>query len=75
MTEPGYLSMKQLAIYSSIPESTLRKHLPKQMYLRMGRKVLIKKTDFDFWMRRQQRKRREVSPMVKRLADEIMGAA
>jgi excisionase family DNA binding protein len=69
--EAGYLTMKQLAGYTSLSATTLRKLLPEIPHIRIRRKILVKRTDFDYWARRRQRLHQTMKPIVKRLLDEL----
>jgi excisionase family DNA binding protein len=73
--EPGYLGLKELAEYSSLSESTLRGLLHEIPHLRIRRKILVKRSDFDYWAKRRQKLHNTVNPLIKELADRIMGAA
>ncbi len=71
----GYLSLKELAEYSSLSQSTLRGLLCEIPHIRIRRKILVKRSDFDYWARRRQRQHTSANSMVKKLADQILGAA
>ena len=73
MSDAGFLSIKALAEYSSLSEATLRGLLREIPHIRIQRKILVKKSDFDYWAKRRQNQHKNVNPVVKRLADEIMG--
>jgi excisionase family DNA binding protein len=71
-----YLTISALAEYSSLSESSLRSlvrsgELPAA---RLRRKILVRRTDFDWWARRRQREHGRCSPAVKKLADLVTGA-
>lgn len=70
-----YMDILTLAEYSSLSESTLRAmvrsgELPA---VRVKRKILVRRTDFDFWARRRIREHGRCRPFIRRLADEILG--
>jgi excisionase family DNA binding protein len=71
--EAGYLSLKELASYSSLSESSLRSLIRSGEIpcFRVVRKILVKRSDFDYWARRRQRRPRDVDPMAKKIFDEI----
>jgi excisionase family DNA binding protein len=72
-----YLSLKDLSVYSSLSVSTLRNivNSGELQCFRLSRKILVKRTDFDYWAKRRQRQHRNINPMIKQLADQIIGAA
>jgi excisionase family DNA binding protein len=48
---PEYISLAELAVYSSLSRSYLRKCLRLGMpHYRMGRSIRVKRSDFDMWM-------------------------
>jgi excisionase family DNA binding protein len=48
---PEYLSLAELAIYSSLSRSYLRKCLQIGMpHYRVGRSIRVKRSDFDAWL-------------------------
>lgn len=51
-----YLSLERLSEYSSLSVRTLQRHLRNPFnsipYFRIGRKTLVRQSDFDAWMRR-----------------------
>ncbi len=50
-----YLSLKQLAEYSSLCENTLRKLMKLGMpFYRIGKSVRVRQSEFDSWMKRFQ---------------------
>jgi excisionase family DNA binding protein len=75
--EPGYLTIKELSIYSRMGPTMLLRlvrsgEIPST---RVGRKYFVKITDYDYWARRQQRRREAFDPIVREIADSITGAA
>lgn len=50
MIEDGYMDMKKLVRYSSLSKSTLYPLLKEIPHARIGRKVLVKRSDFDGWV-------------------------
>lgn len=73
----AYLSLRELSSYSSLSIAVLRRlircgDLP---CIRIQRKMIVKRTDFDYWAKRRQRQHKNARPLVKRLADQILGAA
>jgi len=49
---PEYMNMAELAAYSSLSKSTLRKWLRMGMpYYKLGRSIRIKRSDFDGWLK------------------------
>jgi excisionase family DNA binding protein len=50
--ESEYLTIKQLARYTSLHRNTLINWMKKGMpYYRIGRSVRVKRSEFDLWMR------------------------
>ncbi|MBN1567969.1 MAG: helix-turn-helix domain-containing protein [Acidobacteria bacterium] len=72
-----YLTLKDLADYSSLSISSLTKLIKSGEipHVRLERKILVKRTDFDYWARRRQRYHNKVNPIVKKLVDQILGVA
>jgi excisionase family DNA binding protein len=75
MTE--YLSLKELSNYCSLSPSTLRTlvNAGELPCTRLQRKIIVKRSDFDYWAKRRQRQHKNANSLVKKLADKIMGAA
>jgi excisionase family DNA binding protein len=73
--ESGFMGIKELAKYSSLSESTLRGLLSEIPHLRIRRKILVKRSDFDYWANRRKQQHRNTSPIIRKLADDIMGGA
>ena len=55
--EPGYMGLKELAIYSGLSRNTLRQYIDADPSIALphfrppgGGKVLVRKTDFDAWL-------------------------
>jgi excisionase family DNA binding protein len=71
--ESGFMGIKELAKYTSLSESTLRGLLSEIPHIRIRRKILVKRTDFDYWAKRRQTQHRNENPAIRKLADEIMG--
>lgn len=65
-----WLSLKRLAEYLSIPAATMRDHLRSSSNslpsYKVGRKVLVRRSDFDAWMRTHRQ-----PPRSKSLAEEL----
>jgi excisionase family DNA binding protein len=78
-----YLSLKQLSEEcGNVSVPTLNKWIRElgMPHYRIGAKVLIKETEFDYWLRRMKRHATEESqnPVVEKLSNEIdkfLGAA
>lgn len=48
---PEYMTLAELAVYSSMSKSTLRNWLRIGMpYFKLGRSIRIKRNDFDTWL-------------------------
>jgi excisionase family DNA binding protein len=75
IADDRYLSLKQLSEYSSISESKLRALLREIPHARIGRKILVKRSDFDLWVRERRHEHQRMSPFVRKMMDKIMGAA
>jgi excisionase family DNA binding protein len=49
--QPEYLTLEEVALYSSMSRSTLRKWLRIGMpHFKLGRSIRIKRKDFDGWL-------------------------
>ncbi len=70
-----YLDLKQLSAYSSLSESKLRTLLGEITHVRVGRKILVRRSDFDLWVRERRREHQRVSPFVRRFLEKMRGAA
>jgi excisionase family DNA binding protein len=70
-----YLDLKQLSSYSSLSVPKLRELLREIPHTRIGRTVLIRRADFDLWIRERRREHERVSPFVRRMMARIRGAA
>jgi excisionase family DNA binding protein len=66
-----YLSLKQLALYSSVSESKLRDLLREIPHFRIGRKIIVRRSEFDLWVRERRRQHSRVSPFVARFMRRI----
>jgi excisionase family DNA binding protein len=66
-----YLSVRQLAEYTSLSEGTIRTILPEIPHHRLKRKILIKRSEFDRWLLRRRQQKQHVSPLVKDLVEKI----
>jgi hypothetical protein len=57
-TADGYLTMKQLIAYSTMSDRWLRDAMSQALdplpSYRAGRKVLVKRSEFDAWMQRRR---------------------
>ncbi len=73
----GYLTLRELAVYSSLSAASLRGLIRSGELpcTRLKRKIIVKRSDFDYWAKRRQRQHRNVNPLIKQLADQIVGAA
>jgi hypothetical protein len=53
-SEPGYMSVRGLAAYSSLSIRTLRSYLVHPLrplpHFRVGGKILVRRADFDAWL-------------------------
>lgn len=72
-TEDRYLDLKRLAQYSSFSVRTLRDYLTRTddpiPCFRIGRKIIVKRSEFDAWME----KYRDQTGNLKALVDDILG--
>ena len=64
--EPGYLTWRGLAQYSSCSKRWLQAHVPHSLRFRLDGKVLVRVNEFDRWMERHRLD-------LHQLADEILG--
>ncbi len=71
MTDDRYLDLKQLSEYSSLSESKLRQLLPEIEHHPVGRKILVKKSDFDAWVRRRRVEHQRVSEFTRRMLEKL----
>jgi excisionase family DNA binding protein len=52
---PEYLSIEELACYSGLSTSTLRRRLQDDMpHYRVGRSIRVKRSEFDTWLKQFQ---------------------
>jgi excisionase family DNA binding protein len=73
-----WLPLRRLASYSSMSVRTLRSHVaskrnPLPSY-RVGGKVLVRRSEFDTWMRAFRRGATEERDHVSQLVDELIGS-
>lgn len=72
-----YLSPKALAEECGVHVATVRQWIREYEipHTRIGRKILIKETDFDHWMRRMRRRTQQsvesIDPVVAQLSQEL----
>lgn len=67
-----YLTLKELAEYSKLSQSTLRKYLKEIPHRRIGRKIVVKRSDYDRWLRIQESAHERLSPFSKRFIDRLL---
>lgn len=72
----GYLSLKDLAVYSGLSVRTLRGYLADRVrplpHFRVGGKILIDRAEFDDWVR-QFRVRASAAPLSVLVEDVLSG--
>ena len=72
--EPGYLSLRVLSVYSNLSIRTLRSYLSHSArplpHYRVGRKVLVKRPEFDLWV---SAFREESAPRVDAIVADVLG--
>jgi len=67
-----YMSIKQLAEYSSLHPNTLKMWLKRGMpHYRFGRRILIKRSEFDAWMRRFRHGARSLQQVLEETLEEV----
>ena len=70
-----YLSMKALAEYASLSERTLRDYLTdiddRIPCYRLKRKILVKQSEFDGWMKRRQTDGTRMDAIVEEVVSEF----
>jgi excisionase family DNA binding protein len=70
-----YLSIRALAEYSGLSLRTLQKHLTSAEHslpcYRIGRRVLVKRSEFDAWMLEWRQAYSEAEQMVRRAMREV----
>ncbi len=71
MIDDRYLDLKELSRYSCLSVTKLRSLLPEIPHLVVGRKVIVKRSDFDAWYRRRRRQAGHPSPMVQKILDKM----
>ncbi len=75
MVEDKYMDMKGLIAYSSLSRNTLYGLLKEIPHARIGRKILVKRSDFDGWVRhrkfRAKRAEENMSSFVRQFLQKI----
>jgi hypothetical protein len=70
--EDTFLDLKQLSLYSTFSDSTLRGYLSDTEkpipFFRINRKILIKKSEFDLWMEQFRGENNDLD----RIVDEVI---
>jgi excisionase family DNA binding protein len=70
-----YLSIRELAEYSGLSVRTLQRHLASSEHslprYRIGRRVLVKRSEFDAWMIEWRQAYSEAEQMVRRALGDI----
>ena len=70
-----FLDLKQLAQYSTFSDSTLRDYLsdPEKPipFFRVNRKILIKKSEFDFWMEQFREDNNDLDHIVDEMTNDL----
>jgi lambda repressor-like predicted transcriptional regulator len=73
LSDDRYMSLRQLSQYSSLSQSTLRQLLTEIPHTRVKRKIIVKRSEFDSWVRRRRMQHERVSPFVENLLSKIVG--
>ncbi|MBW2036399.1 MAG: helix-turn-helix domain-containing protein [Deltaproteobacteria bacterium] len=67
-----YLSLKQLSEYSGLHVNTLRAWLKRDMpHYRCGKRILVKRSEFDAWMRKFRRGTRSLQQVLEEVLEEV----
>ncbi|MGC8718857.1 MAG: helix-turn-helix domain-containing protein [Thermodesulforhabdaceae bacterium] len=67
-----YLSIKQLAEYASVHPNTLRQWLNRGMpHYRFGKRVLVKRSEFDTWMKKFRHGTRALQQVLEEVLEEV----
>jgi excisionase family DNA binding protein len=65
-----YLSIRALATYSGLSVRTIKRHLASASHslphFKVGRRVLVRRSDFDVWMQEWRRAESEAERLVRR---------
>jgi len=69
--EDRYLSVRQLAEYTSLSEGTIRNILSEIPHHRLKRKILIKRSEFDRWLLRRRQQKQHISPLTQEMLARI----
>ena len=73
--EDTFLDLKQLSLYSTFSDSTLRDYLsdPEKPipFFRVNRKILIKKSEFDLWMDQFRGESNELDHIVDEMTSDL----
>lgn len=72
--EKQYLSIKELALYSSLSVRTLRDLMHEIPHYRINRKILVRRREFDTWLANYKEPVHDgVKPVVRELLAELAG--
>ena len=73
--EDTFLDLKQLSLYSTFSDSTLRDYLsnPEQPipFFRVNRKILVKKSEFDRWMEQFRVENNDLNHIVDEMTNDL----
>ena len=73
--EDTFLDLKQLSLYSTLSDSTLRGYLSDPdkpiPFFRVNRKILIKKSEFDLWMEQFRGKNNDLNHIVDEMTNDL----
>jgi hypothetical protein len=73
--EDTFLDLKQLSLYSTFSESTLRGYLsdPEKPipFFRVNRKILIRKSEFDLWMEQFRGENNDLDHIVDEMTNAL----
>lgn len=75
MLNDELLTITDVQDFLKCKEAVARKVMAEVGVIRIGRLVRIRRRELEWWIRRKQRQHERVSPLVKSLADRIVGAA
>ena len=77
-SQPEWLDLKALTHYACFSERTLRELIHRQIdplpAVRVGSKILVRKSTFDQWLESHRAKTADVSSIVDELVAGVMGA-
>jgi hypothetical protein len=73
--EDNFLNLKQLSLYSTFSDSTLRGYLsdPEKPipFFRVNRKILIRKSEFDLWMEQYRGENNNLDHIVDEMTNDL----